>query len=82
MNSPSMLTTVDNPFNPFTQFDEWYAFDESMGYHTCSYLARITKSSYELSEADDILAQELAIDEIIKLNVLGIYKKVKEKDFK
>lgn len=81
MTSPSMLTTIDNPFNPFTQFDEWFAFDESKGYHTCSYLARITKGSYELSEADDVLAQELAIDEIIKINVLGIYRKVKEKDY-
>ena len=81
MTSPSMLTTIDNPFNPFTQFDEWFAFDESKGYHTCSYLARITKGSYELSEADDVLAQELAIDEIIKINVLGIYRKVKEMDY-
>lgn len=82
MTSPSMLTTIDNPFNPFTQFSDWFAFDESRGYHTCSYLARITKGSYELSETDDMLAQELAIDEIIKLNVLGIYKKVKEVDYK
>ena len=81
MTSPSMLTTIDNPFNPFTQFDEWFAFDESKGYHTCSYLARITKGSYELSEADDALAQELAIDEIIKMNILGIYRKVKEEDY-
>ena len=81
MTSPSMLTTIDNPFNPFTQFDEWFAFDESKGYHTCSYLSRITKGSYELSEVDDALAQELAIDEIIKMNVLGIYRKVKEEDY-
>lgn len=78
--SQSMLTTIDNPYNPFTQFDEWFAFDESKGYHTCSYLARIVKSSDELSEADESLAIESAIDEIIKLNVLGIYKKVSKDD--
>ena len=72
----SMLTTLDNPFDPFTQFDEWYDFDESKGYHSCSYLARIAKTSDELSEADEEKAIELAIDEIVKLNVLGIYKKV------
>lgn len=72
----SMLTTTDNPFDPFTQFDDWYAFDEAKGYHTCSYLARITRSSPDLSEADDDLAQEQAIDEIVNLNILGIYKKV------
>ena len=74
----SMLTTVDNPFNPFTQFDEWYAFDVEKGYHTCSYLARIVKTSNELSEEDESLAIEEAIDEIIKENVLGIYRKVSE----
>ena len=31
----SLLTTVDNPFNPHTNFDEWYAFDLRMGYDTC-----------------------------------------------
>ena len=72
----AMLTTTDNPFDPFTQFDEWFAFDESKGYHTCAYLARITKASDELSQSDEDLAIEAAIDEIVKLNVLGIYKKV------
>jgi len=76
MPRQSMLTTIDNPFDPFTQFDEWFAFDEAKGYHTCSYLARITRTSDELSEADESLAIETAIDEIVKLNVLGIYKKI------
>lgn len=72
----TMLTTIDNPFDPFTQFDEWFAFDEAKGYHTCAYLARIAKTSDELSEADEEVAVEAAIDEIVKFNILGIYKKV------
>ena len=72
----SMLTTTDNPFNPFTHFDEWFAFDTQKGYHTCAYLARIAKTSDELSQEDEDLAIEAAIDEIVELNVLGIYKKV------
>ena len=71
----TMLTTIDNPFDPFTQFDEWLAFDEDNGYFTCAYLARVTITSDELSEADEELAIEDAIDEIIKYNVLGLYKK-------
>lgn len=74
----SMITTVDNPFDPFTQFDEWYAFDTQKGYHTCSYLARITKTSDELSEQDEAVAIEDAIDEIVKLDILGIYMKVSQ----
>ena len=72
----SMLTTLDNPFDPFKQFDEWLAFDRDNGYHTCEYLARIVKTSDELSEQDEAIAIEQAIDEIVKMNVLGIYKKV------
>lgn len=71
-----MLTTIDNPFNPFTQYEEWYNYDETKGYHTCGYLARIAKSSDELSESDESLAINQAIDEIVKLNILGIYLKV------
>ena len=78
----SMVTTIDNPFNPFTQFDEWLAFDESKGYFTLNYLARILKSSDELSIIDQNIAAEEAIDEIVDMNILGIYIKVTEKNFK
>jgi hypothetical protein len=72
----SMLTTVDNPYDPFTQFDEWYAFDEAAGYHSAGLLARIINSSDELSEADQSVAIEQAIDEVVRENVLGIFRKV------
>lgn len=71
-----MLTTTDNPHNPFTEFDDWRQFDESSGYHTMSFLARIVKTSDDLSETDQDLAIELAMDEIVRENVLGLYRKV------
>jgi hypothetical protein len=71
-----MLTTVDNPFNPFTHWDEWYAFDEGHGYHSTGLLARIAKVSYDLSDADQELAIDDAIDEIVRENVTGMYRKV------
>jgi hypothetical protein len=71
-----MLTTMDNPFDPFTQFDEWYQFDESSGYNTTQYLARLTRSSPDLSEADQSVAIENAIDEVVRENINGMYKKV------
>lgn len=73
------LTTIDNPFNPFEQFDEWQAFDDYKGYGTCAYLARIVRTSEEISEASQLYALEAAIDEIIKENPGGIYKKVELK---
>lgn len=72
----SMLTTIDNPHNPFDDWPSWYAYDLRAGHNTSSFLARITIFSDELSEADLSLAIELAIDEIIKENVSGIFKKV------
>lgn len=71
-----MLTTVDNPFNPFTQPDEWYAYDVQMGYNSSSFLARIAKVSDDLSETDQALAIQDAIDEIVSENVSGMWRKV------
>lgn len=73
-----MLSTSDNPYNPFTQWDAWLAWDQAAGYHTSSYLARVVRSSDDLSEADQDLAITDAIDEIVQENVSGMYVKVFE----
>ena len=73
-----MLTTIDNPFSPFTQWNEWKRYDEDKKYYTCSYLARIAKTSDDLSEADYDKAIDDAIEEIISLNINGMYTKVYE----
>lgn len=78
----SMLTTTDNPFSPFEQFTEWFAYDTNRGYNTLNYLARIALTSEELSENDYSLAIEEAMDEIIKINPLGIYLKVTKEEFR
>jgi hypothetical protein len=75
-----MVTTTDNPYNPFTDFDSWYAFDESHGYHTTGLLARLVFTSEELSDEDQDLAIDLAMDEIIKENITGVYIKVTNED--
>lgn len=80
MSSP-MLTTVDNPYNPFIQFDEWQAYDHSRGYNTCEYLARIAPISIELTDEENDMILNDAITEIIYYNVLGIYQKVTPETF-
>lgn len=72
------LTTTDNPYNPITQFDEWYEFDTRKGYNSSAYLARLAHTSPELPTADYNKVIEDAIDEIVDLNPLGIYAKVTE----
>lgn len=73
-----MLSTIDNPFSPFTEFDSWYNFDIEKGYNSCSLLACFSFDSDELSE--DLQKKEInrAIDEIISLDPVGIFMKVEE----
>jgi len=71
-----MLTTVDNPFDPFKQFDSWFLFDVEKGYNSCEYLGRIARTSEQLSDVENDAEIERAIDEIIKYDPLNIYKKV------
>jgi hypothetical protein len=71
-----LLTTVDNPYNPSTQFDDWYAFDTAAGYNTLSLLGRIIRTSDDLPETEQSLAIEQAIEEIVKVNVSGIHRMI------
>lgn len=75
-----MLTTNDNPFNPYENFDSWYSFDVDHGYNTCSYLSRVAYTSDQLSEAENDNEIERAIDEIIKHDPTNMYVKIKVGD--
>ena len=79
MDNDVMLTTVDNPYDPFEEFTQWLLFDNEKGYGTCSYLARIARTSDQLSQEENDEEIERAIDEIIALDVQNIYKKVSRK---
>lgn len=70
------LTTFDNPFNPFSDFTQWFLYDEKKGYHSTAYLGRIARTSDQLSEEENDKETERAINEIIKYDELGIYKKI------
>lgn len=71
-----MLTTFDNPFDPFDEFDSWYRFDTDKGYNSCSYLDRIARTSDQLSDFENEKEIERAIDEIIQYDFMNIYTKV------
>ena len=77
-----MLTTVDNPFDPFEQFTSWWLFDIEKGYNSCSRLMRIANISDDMSSKEEEEEIERAIDEIVKYDFLDVYKKVKKEDFK
>lgn len=76
-NSPVALTTFDNPFSPFTQFNEWFVWDTTHGYNSCGYLARIARTSSQLTDEENNIEIERAIDEIISLDFMNVYRKVR-----
>ena len=76
------LTTIDNPYDPFEQFNDWFLFDVEKGYNSCAYLDRIAQTSDQFSDEENENEIERAIDEIIKYDFANIYKKVKAKEEK
>ena len=76
MGKECMLTTFDNPYNPFDDFTSWFMFDIEKGYNTCSYLGRIVNLSNDLCQKEVDEEVERAIDEIIFYDFRNIYKKV------
>ena len=76
MSRQCRLTTIDNPFSPFDDFKNWFLFDEEHNYHTCAYLSRIARTSDLLTDYENELENERAIDEIIENDFIGIYTKV------
>lgn len=76
-----MLTTVDNPFNPFEDFDNWFKYDIEKGYYSCSKLARLVKIQDGMTELEIAKATEDAIDELIAIDFFDIFKKVKASDY-
>jgi hypothetical protein len=72
-----MLSTKDNPYNPFENFDEWYLYDMEKGWNSCGRLARIAKLSDDMSEEEVDIEIENAIDSIIKNDILNVFIKVR-----
>lgn len=75
-NRQVLLTTNDNPYNPFENFIEWFMFDTEKGYNTCGKLDRLVKIVDGMSELEKEIEYERAIDTLIKIDPLDLYKKV------
>ena len=70
------LTTIDNPYDPYDEFDQWFAFDTEKGYNSCGLLERIANTSDDLSPEDNRVEINEAIDQIVLRDPTGVYKKV------
>ena len=79
MIQTSMLTTIDNPFNPFEDFAAWYVFDMDKGYNCSERVARLANLSDDLTDSEANERIEAAIDNLIKYDPLGKFMKIKMK---
>ena len=74
-----MLSTIDNPFNPFEDYSSWLMFDKEKGYDSAERLMRIAKVTDDMTQKEENEEIERAIDEIIKYDILNVYIKVSKK---
>lgn len=75
-----MLTTFNNPFNPFDDFENWHKFDLFFGFDCCGILAKEANTS-EIASDDVNVKDELdAMDRIVSQYPM-IFKKVSRKDY-
>lgn len=80
MPTQAMLTTIDNPYSPFNEFDQWFLFDVEHGYNTCAILARVTNIEEDMTDEEVMIETERAIDSIISNDFLQIRVKVYNND--
>lgn len=75
-----MLTTYDNPFNPFDDFEVWWKTDLRLGHNCCGILASNAATSEVYSDEMNEQIIEEAVNDIIRRSPT-IYKKVYRSDF-
>lgn len=63
----SMLSTRDNPFNPFTEWEDWFAYDIQKNYNTPGLLDRLTMNSNSLTDEENSYEINKAIDDWLEL---------------
>ena len=61
-----LLTTIDNPYNPFVDFSSWYMFDCEKGHNTSARLARIANINCEMTQKEIDEETERAMNLITK----------------
>lgn len=80
-NRKVSITTIDNPFDPIDDFDNWFLFDVEKGYYSCNKIARLIEEFDGMTQVEEDQQLEKAIDRLIQIDPLDIYKKVVKEDY-
>lgn len=75
MEHQYMLTTFDNPYNPFVDFSSWYMFDCEQGHNTSSRLARIVNIDSEMTQREIDMERDRAMNLLVKYDMEDIFFK-------
>ncbi len=78
MRTQYRITTIDNPYCPWTQFKQWYAYDLQQGYNTLGWLDVVTFCYEGMSDDDYEIEIEKGINELLRIDVYGKFLKIKK----
>lgn len=67
------LTTIDNPWSYFNDFDNWLAYDLANGYDSCGITARIAHVTDDMSTIEARAETERAIKEFCLSDPIALY---------
>ncbi len=70
------MTTIDNPYSYYDEFDKWYQYDMLQGYDTCGLIARIARTSEAFSDEENQKLINKAIDDWIEADPLHLYIRI------
>lgn len=76
MITATWLTTKDNPYDYFDDFDNWYQFDVSHGYDTCGKIMRESNYTSEAPSVYNVAEINYTIEKLLKFDFEKVYKKV------
>lgn len=76
MNRKVGITTVDNPYNQFDDFTNWFLYDTEKGYYTSNAVARLTNLTDDMTQLEEDIEVERAIDRLIEIDPFDLYTKV------
>ncbi len=78
METKIMITTFDNPFDPFEQFTLWDLFDKDKGYNSWERVVKLANFTDDMSLKEEDEEIERAIDKLISIDPLNMWKKLKK----
>lgn len=68
-----LVTTVDNPINPFVDFEGWMNLDIAMGYDTCGLVSQMFMGYDNMSDEDQAIEYARMIRDLFAHDPLGVY---------